>query len=227
MQTAPTILPLLLVLSLASVAPASVVGDATGDGVMSVADGVQIMRAAAGLSSVCTVPACDLDASGFLSVTDGASALRIAGGLPAAPQPSAPAIQAGNPIDVRFRFETATTIQGFHVEITYPLAAGGFAGSADAVSCASNGAGAFIANDRDDGTMALIQTDVVALTFPVDVTCRFEQTAGAPLQASDLRYCQKLWIAVWARSSRGPLRAASDPPGSRGPSSRTAPQWSG
>jgi cysteine-rich repeat protein len=67
---------------LKSVPPPDACGDADGDGAMSVTDGVQILRAAAGLSSVCTVARCDVDGNGSMSVTDAVNVLRGAAGLP-------------------------------------------------------------------------------------------------------------------------------------------------
>ncbi len=66
-----------------AVAPATaqVCGDADGSGTVSVSDGVQTLRAAAGLESTCTVAACDVDGSGAVTVTDGVSVLRKAAGL--------------------------------------------------------------------------------------------------------------------------------------------------
>ena len=43
--------------------------------------------------------------------------------------------------------------EGFQLGVTYPLAKGGFRGSADGVACTSNGGGFVVANDRDDGTL--------------------------------------------------------------------------
>ncbi len=60
-----------------------VCGDADGDGVASVSDGVQILRAAAGLSSACTLARCDVDAGGTISISDAVQVLRAAAGLPA------------------------------------------------------------------------------------------------------------------------------------------------
>jgi hypothetical protein len=61
---------------------AQVCGDADGSGAVTVSDGVQTLRAAAGLDSMCTVAACDIDGSGAITVTDGVSVLRKAAGLP-------------------------------------------------------------------------------------------------------------------------------------------------
>src|SRR5688572_12742575 len=60
---------------------AQVCGDADGNGSVSVLDGVQTLREAAGLDSVCTTAACDVDGNGSVSVTDGVNVLRKAAGL--------------------------------------------------------------------------------------------------------------------------------------------------
>jgi cysteine-rich repeat protein len=59
-----------------------VCGDADGDGTPSLSDGVQLLRAAAGLSSVCTLARCDVDGSGSIGVSDAVQVLRAAAGLP-------------------------------------------------------------------------------------------------------------------------------------------------
>ena len=56
-------------------------GDADGNGTTTLSDGVQILRAAAGLESVCSLARCDLDGNGTLSITDAVQALRVAAGL--------------------------------------------------------------------------------------------------------------------------------------------------
>jgi len=62
---------------------AQVCGDADGNGSVTVTDGVQVLRGAAGLPSTCASrPAlCDVDGNGTISVTDGVSVLRLAAGL--------------------------------------------------------------------------------------------------------------------------------------------------
>ncbi len=58
-------------------------GDADGSGAVTVSDGVNVLRAAAGLSSTCNDPApCDVNGNGALTVTDGVNVLRVAAGLP-------------------------------------------------------------------------------------------------------------------------------------------------
>lgn len=59
-------------------------GDADGDGTITVTDGVNVLRAAAGLTSSCAEAAvCDVDGNGVMSVTDGVNVLRAAAGLSA------------------------------------------------------------------------------------------------------------------------------------------------
>ncbi len=62
----------------------STCGDADGNGTITVTDGVNVLRAAAGLTSSCTEAAvCDVDGNGVMSVTDGVNVLRAAAGLSA------------------------------------------------------------------------------------------------------------------------------------------------
>jgi cysteine-rich repeat protein len=62
-----------------------VCGDADGSGTATLTDGVQILSAAAGLDSQCTLARCDVDGSGAVGVTDGVRVLRAAAGLPFEP----------------------------------------------------------------------------------------------------------------------------------------------
>jgi hypothetical protein len=72
----------MLVLATAAPAPAAdLCGDADASGAVTVTDGVQTLRAAAGLGSSCTPARCDVDGSGSISVTDGVNVLRAAAGL--------------------------------------------------------------------------------------------------------------------------------------------------
>lgn len=70
----------ILSLILAAPAAAQVCGDATDDDTVSVTDGVQALRAAAGLSSSCE-DGCDIDGSGTITVSDGVNILRKAAGI--------------------------------------------------------------------------------------------------------------------------------------------------
>jgi hypothetical protein len=59
-------------------------GDADGSGSISVSDGVNVLRAAAGIDDACDTPAaCDVDGSGAITVSDGVNVLRAAAGLSA------------------------------------------------------------------------------------------------------------------------------------------------
>lgn len=168
---------------------AATIGDADGNGVLSVADGVQVLRAATGLASACTLASCDVDASGAVTMTDGVDVARTALGLPsvaASPGGGASPRVALVPVTVHFTFTASAELQGLDVDVAYPLAKGGFAGSADGVVCTSSGDGIFVANDRDDGTMALLQASATALSFPFEITCEFDQAAGETLVAADL-----------------------------------------
>ncbi|MEO6029046.1 MAG: hypothetical protein ABIR79_19445 [Candidatus Binatia bacterium] len=74
-------LAIVLLVSLAAApAAAQICGDATNDDTVTVTDGVQALRSAAGLSSSCE-DGCDIDASGAVTVSDGVNILRKAAGL--------------------------------------------------------------------------------------------------------------------------------------------------
>ena len=57
-------------------------GDVDGDGVVTDIDAVQVLRAAAVLSSGCTLGVCDVDGDGAITDIDGVNVLRGAAGLP-------------------------------------------------------------------------------------------------------------------------------------------------
>jgi len=63
-------------------AQAQVCGDVDGSGTVTVSDGIETLRAAAGLTSNCTPGSCDVDGTGTVTVTDGVNILRTAAGLP-------------------------------------------------------------------------------------------------------------------------------------------------
>src|SRR5262249_39752059 len=67
----------------APVAFAETCGDADGNGSVTVSDGVQTLRAAADLSTTCTLARCDVDGSGSITVSDGVNVLRKAADLSA------------------------------------------------------------------------------------------------------------------------------------------------
>ncbi len=57
-------------------------GDADGNGAVTLSDGVQVLRRAAGLSSPCGESTCDMDGNGDVTLSDGVNVLRDAAGLP-------------------------------------------------------------------------------------------------------------------------------------------------
>jgi 6-phosphogluconolactonase (cycloisomerase 2 family) len=70
-----------LALTMTSAARAQTCGDVNGDGAVTVSDGVNVLRAAAGLDATCGTSSCDLDGDGTVTVRDGVNALRAAVGL--------------------------------------------------------------------------------------------------------------------------------------------------
>jgi hypothetical protein len=75
---------LLAVLGLGGVARAQSFCDVDGDGKITDTDGVNVLRAAAALSSGCTLALCDVDSDGQITDTDGVNVLRAAGALASA-----------------------------------------------------------------------------------------------------------------------------------------------
>ena len=128
-------------------------------------DGVQTLRAAAGLSSSCTPARCDLDDGGSISVTDGVNVLRAAAGLTVnlACPGAAPACTAAN---VTVTLAVPEPIGAATLTLTYPTSAVTLPGSGDAAaervtiltsaSLLNNGS----PNDHDDDvTFLLIAPD--------------------------------------------------------------------
>lgn len=77
-------LTLLLTFGSTTALLAEICGDADGSGEQpSVTDGVNVLRAAAELTSACTLARCDVDGDDKISVTDGVNVLRAAADLPA------------------------------------------------------------------------------------------------------------------------------------------------
>lgn len=61
---------------------AQLCGDTDGGGQITVSDGVNVLRSAAGLTSTCSIATCDVDGNGQTSVSDGVNVLRAAAQLP-------------------------------------------------------------------------------------------------------------------------------------------------
>ncbi len=137
------------ILGIASSA-AAVCGDANGDGRVSVSDGVQALRAAAGLESICAED-CDVDGNGEISVTDGVNILRKAAGL---------AIVEACPDDDR-----VASVIGHTVDIFGPLTKIGAFGGAipqGSLSPCENSGGSF---DESDSGFVFGDCEIDGVSF--------------------------------------------------------------
>jgi hypothetical protein len=104
-------------------------------------------------------------------------------------QPAEPATESMPPPDrprvatVTFVAVASSELEGFQLVVIYPRAAGDFVGSGNGVDCRKTGDGRLVANDHDDGTLNLFVASANALTFPLEVVCRFTVGANANLDA--------------------------------------------
>jgi hypothetical protein len=186
-----TIRFLLTMLVLATAAPAFAAdrcGDADASGTVTVTDGVQTLRAAAGLASSCTPARCDVDGSGGVSVTDGVNVLRAAAGLAVTL-----ACPGGEPActsaTVTVALAVPEPIGAATLELAYPASEvslpGSGAAAAERVTVLSTSAlvdnGA--ANDHDDRVvLSLVTLD--ALDDGDLLTVRFDCLGTPPVAAS-------------------------------------------
>jgi hypothetical protein len=75
---------------------------------------------------------------------------------------------------VTFTIGASAALQAFQIQVSYPVAKGSFVGSADDVSCTSDGAGIFTKNENDaGGTLVVSNANTSNLTFPVTIRCGF------------------------------------------------------
>jgi hypothetical protein len=86
---------------------------------------------------------------------------------------------------VTFTVTANASVQGFTLNTTYPTGKGGFSGSADGVGCTSN-AGNFVANDLDNGSLLFVVGSATNLTFPIEITCAFDENEGQDVVAGDI-----------------------------------------
>jgi hypothetical protein len=118
------------------------------------------------------------------TVTPGGGPTRTA--TPGAnPTPTATPGGGGATRVVTLTAESSAALQGFTIRVEYPTAKGSFTGSADSVECDSTVPG-FTPNDLDNGTMLLVAGSPSALSFPVTITCNFDEAAGQSLASGDL-----------------------------------------
>jgi hypothetical protein len=130
-----------LVVASSVTAEAQVCGDADNSGAVTVTDGVQVLRAAAGLSSTCdTNSNCDVDGNGSVSVTDGVNVLRKAADLPISE-----ACAAGTNTEVASLLKQAVPVFGGFGQLTK---LGSASANAAAAPC-----------ENDDGSASFNETD--------------------------------------------------------------------
>ena len=72
----------LVLVALAPSPAHAICADTDGNGLTTVTDGVNVLRAAAGLGGGCSIATCDTDGDGRISLTDGVTVMRAANGLP-------------------------------------------------------------------------------------------------------------------------------------------------
>ena len=159
-------------------------GDADGGGTVTVTDGVQTLRAAAGLTSTCTPARCDLDDSGAVSVSDGVNVLRAAAGLSVTLAcPGAP--PACTSADVTISVATPAAIGAATLVLGYPAAVVALPGSGEAAAdrvtilAATSLVGNGSPNDLDDRLqLTLVAGD--GLTAGALARVRFDCLGAAP-----------------------------------------------
>lgn len=86
---------------------------------------------------------------------------------------------------VTFTVNASEGVQGFTIDTTYPTSKGEFSGSADGVGCTAS-ATSFVANDEDDGNLRFVMGSATDLSFPITITCTFDEADGMDLGAGDI-----------------------------------------
>ena len=85
---------------------------------------------------------------------------------------------------VDFDLTATAGVQGFKFDVGYPAAKGNFQGSKENVVCTTASTGTFVPNDNDTGILKVVLGNARDLTFPINISCKFDQTST--LAASDL-----------------------------------------
>jgi hypothetical protein len=114
--------------------------------------------------------------------TDGAPTPTPTDDVPT-PTPTATATS----VTVKIDLSTSLLATLVGLDVTYPTAKGGFAGSGNAVSCDTDALGLFSPNDDDDGLLGLDLSLGLGLSFPLTITCTFDLLPGETLIAADLQ----------------------------------------
>ncbi len=86
---------------------------------------------------------------------------------------------------VTFTADSSAQLLSFTVRVGYPIAKGSFTGSGATTMCDS-AAPNFQKNDLDDGTLVLVSASTGNLTFPITITCTFDQESGQTLEDADI-----------------------------------------
>jgi hypothetical protein len=84
---------------------------------------------------------------------------------------------------VTFSAVASSELEGFELGVIYPRAAGDFVGSGNGADCRTPGDGRLVANDHDDGRLNLFVVSTHALTFPLEIVCKFTVEANVNLNA--------------------------------------------
>ncbi len=187
MRTSRLIFSLLWLATAPGVAAAAC-ADADDSGAVTVTDGVQTLRAAAGLSSTCTPARCDLDGGGTVSVTDGVNVLRAAAGLAVtlACPGGAPACTTAT---ATVTLAVPEPIGAATLTLAYPASAVTLPGSGDAAAervtilTSTSLLNAGSPNDRDDEVTFVLAT-FEGLDDGALLSVRFDCLGAAPTGSS-------------------------------------------
>jgi hypothetical protein len=85
---------------------------------------------------------------------------------------------------VTFTVDASAAIQGFQIEVDFPLAKGAFSGTAEAVACTTSAPGILTKNNTGSA-LILSVANIDPLPLPLDVSCTFVENEGQELLATD------------------------------------------
>jgi hypothetical protein len=172
--TATALVVVALTLGSLHAARAQVCGDADGDGTVTDTDGVQVLRAAVALSSVCTLAVCDVDGDGTITDTDGVRTLRKAALLPVE---EACTLTGGTTAEVELAVDAALPLITFGLPLIpdVGVAAAGF--TTDTADCPAGGT----RTTRFLGSVITVSLDACRYSNPSLGTFEFEGSVGISL----------------------------------------------
>lgn len=146
------LLSLALVAGAAGGAGAQLCGDVDGNNDVSIADAVQVLRAAVSLSSSCSTAVCDVDGDGSITISDGVNVLRTAVALSAANACQLVNQQVSSVVGVVDSFMRVgiavipSSSSALRRSATTSALHGGATASADTIPCPNGGAISFVQN---------------------------------------------------------------------------------